>query len=83
MRALDLSGNGLGAEGAQALAESPQLAGLRSLQLANNNVRDTGAFCVNVATEDQLEALNRSSGEYAPEVDEFALEQTIHDTGRA
>jgi len=37
------------------------------------NVRDTGVFCVNVATEAQLEALNRSSGDYPPEVDEFAL----------
>jgi flavin reductase (DIM6/NTAB) family NADH-FMN oxidoreductase RutF len=37
------------------------------------NVRDTGVFCVNVATEPQLEALNRCSGDYPPEVDEFAL----------
>lgn len=37
------------------------------------NVRDTGAFCVNIATEGQLRAMNLTSGEYAPGVDEFAL----------
>ena len=36
------------------------------------NIRETRAFCVNVVTEQHLEAMNASSGEYGPEVDEFA-----------
>jgi flavin reductase (DIM6/NTAB) family NADH-FMN oxidoreductase RutF len=36
------------------------------------NVRETGAFCVNLAVEARLSALNETSGEYPPEVDEFA-----------
>jgi flavin reductase (DIM6/NTAB) family NADH-FMN oxidoreductase RutF len=36
------------------------------------NIRATGAFCVNVATEPQLHAMNETAGEYGPEVDEFA-----------
>jgi flavin reductase (DIM6/NTAB) family NADH-FMN oxidoreductase RutF len=36
------------------------------------NVRETGAFCVNLAVEARLAALNETSGEYPPEVDEFA-----------
>lgn len=35
------------------------------------NIRDTGAFCVNVATEGQLAQMNETSGEWGPEVDEF------------
>lgn len=35
------------------------------------NIRETGAFCINVATEPQLAAMNETSGEYPPEVDEF------------
>jgi flavin reductase (DIM6/NTAB) family NADH-FMN oxidoreductase RutF len=37
------------------------------------NARETGAFCVNVCSEDLLEAMNLTSGEYPPSVDEFAL----------
>jgi flavin reductase (DIM6/NTAB) family NADH-FMN oxidoreductase RutF len=36
------------------------------------NVRDSGAFCVNLATEARLVALNETSAEVAPDVDEFA-----------
>jgi flavin reductase (DIM6/NTAB) family NADH-FMN oxidoreductase RutF len=36
------------------------------------NVRETGAFCVNVVTEGHLAEMNETSGEYPPEVDEFA-----------
>ncbi|MFL5386857.1 MAG: flavin reductase family protein [Longimicrobiaceae bacterium] len=36
------------------------------------NVRETAAFCVNLAAEARLSALNETSGEYPPEVDEFA-----------
>jgi flavin reductase (DIM6/NTAB) family NADH-FMN oxidoreductase RutF len=35
------------------------------------NIRRTGAFCVNVATEGQLREMNETAGEYGPEVDEF------------
>ena len=37
------------------------------------NVRETGAFCVNLAAEARLSALNETSGEFPPGVDEFAL----------
>jgi flavin reductase (DIM6/NTAB) family NADH-FMN oxidoreductase RutF len=36
------------------------------------NVRETGAFCVNLATEARLPALNETSAEFPPDVDEFA-----------
>ena len=36
------------------------------------NIRETGVFCVNIATEGQLREMNETSGEYPPEVDEFA-----------
>jgi len=36
------------------------------------NILDTGAFCVNVVTERHFEAMNQTSAEYGPEVDEFA-----------
>ena len=35
------------------------------------NLRASGAFCVNVATEGQLREMNESAGEWGPEVDEF------------
>jgi flavin reductase (DIM6/NTAB) family NADH-FMN oxidoreductase RutF len=35
------------------------------------NIRETGAFCVNVVSEGLLEPMNESSGEWGPEVDEF------------
>ena len=35
------------------------------------NIRETGVFCVNVATEALLREMNETSGEYGPEVDEF------------
>jgi flavin reductase (DIM6/NTAB) family NADH-FMN oxidoreductase RutF len=37
------------------------------------NVRSRGAFCVNVVTEPLLEAMNATSAEVGPEVDEFEL----------
>jgi flavin reductase (DIM6/NTAB) family NADH-FMN oxidoreductase RutF len=37
------------------------------------NVRETGAFCVNAATEGLLSEMNLTSGEYGADVDEFAL----------
>jgi flavin reductase (DIM6/NTAB) family NADH-FMN oxidoreductase RutF len=37
------------------------------------NIRGSGAFCVNVVTEDHLHAMNRTSGDYGPEVDEFEV----------
>lgn len=35
------------------------------------NIRDTGAFCINLATEPQLAQINETAGEWGPEVDEF------------
>jgi flavin reductase (DIM6/NTAB) family NADH-FMN oxidoreductase RutF len=35
------------------------------------NIRETGVFCINTASASMLAALNDSSGEYGPEVDEF------------
>jgi flavin reductase (DIM6/NTAB) family NADH-FMN oxidoreductase RutF len=37
------------------------------------NIRDSGAFCINVVTEDYLSAMNESAGEHPPEVDEFEV----------
>ena len=37
------------------------------------NVQHTGDFVVNVVDDDLAEQMNMTSGEYAPEVDEFAL----------
>lgn len=37
------------------------------------NLRSRGAFCVNVVTEPLLEAMNATSAEVGPEVDEFDL----------
>lgn len=36
------------------------------------NVRETGAFCVNVVSRRDLAAMNATSAEFGPEVDEFA-----------
>lgn len=36
------------------------------------NLRESGTFCLNVVTEGQLEAMNLSSIEAAPQLDEFA-----------
>jgi flavin reductase (DIM6/NTAB) family NADH-FMN oxidoreductase RutF len=36
------------------------------------NIRETGAFCINVATLGQLREMNETSGEWPPHVDEFA-----------
>jgi flavin reductase (DIM6/NTAB) family NADH-FMN oxidoreductase RutF len=37
------------------------------------NIRDTGVFCVNVASWDLRDAMNRTSGPWVREEDEFAL----------
>lgn len=37
------------------------------------NIRETGAFCVNVVTSSLLEAMNQTSGDYGPDVDEFEV----------
>ncbi len=37
------------------------------------NIRSTGVFCVNVCSQELLEAMNASSAELPPEVDEFAV----------
>ena len=35
------------------------------------NIRETGAFCINVATEGQMREMNETAGSWGPEVDEF------------
>lgn len=37
------------------------------------NIRAAGAFCVNVVTEPHLAAMNESSADHPPDVDEFAV----------
>ena len=37
------------------------------------NILDQGAFCVNVVTEAQLEAMNRTAASLPPDDDEFAF----------
>jgi flavin reductase (DIM6/NTAB) family NADH-FMN oxidoreductase RutF len=38
-----------------------------------HNVRDTGEFVVNIVSEDFAEAMNTTSGDYSPDVDEFVV----------
>lgn len=62
-----------------AIADSPMLVaasiGHRRGELKDTirNIRVTGAFCVNVVTERQLEKMNSTSGDYPPDVDEFEM----------
>lgn len=62
-----------------ALASSPMLVGVsvgsRSGEPKDTllNIRSRGAFCVNVVSERLLEAMNRTSAEVDPDVDEFEL----------
>lgn len=46
------------------------------------NLRRTGAFCVNVVGEAQLEAMNETAGEFDPEVDEARRVGLLLDEGR-
>ena len=41
------------------------------------NIRSSGAFCVNVVSEPLLEAMNKTSAEVQPEVDEFELSGSL------
>ena len=62
-----------------ALSSTPALVGISIGARAGSpkdtltNVRETGALCVNVVTEEQLEAMNHTSAEVAADVDEFEL----------
>lgn len=62
-----------------AIAASPFLVGISIgsrrgiLKDSLRNIRETGAFCINVVTERHLLAMNESSGEHPPEVDEFGV----------
>jgi flavin reductase (DIM6/NTAB) family NADH-FMN oxidoreductase RutF len=62
-----------------AIASSPFLIGIsigsrRGLVKDSlRNIRETGVFCVNVVTERQINAMNESSGEHPPDVDEFTV----------
>lgn len=37
------------------------------------NIRETGAFCVNIVTERQMAVMNESAGEHPADVDEFDI----------
>src|SRR5690606_311515 len=37
------------------------------------NIQETNEFCINIVTESHLAAMNESSGEHPPDVDEFAV----------
>lgn len=60
------------------LASSPMLLGVsmgyRRSEPKDSlrNVQASGAFCVNVVTEELLAAMSETAGEFGPEVDEFA-----------
>ncbi len=62
-----------------AVASSPMLVSLSIGMRAGvakdslRNILDQGAFCVNVVTEAQLEAMNRTAAGLPPEGDEFAF----------
>lgn len=62
-----------------ALSASPLLVGASIGQRGGEpkdtlkNVRECGAFCVNVCSEELLEAMNLTSGEYPASVDEFTV----------
>lgn len=48
-------------------------AGTGSAKDTLQNIRQTGEFVVNIVSESMAEAMNLTSGEYAPEVDEFEV----------
>ena len=62
-----------------ALSASPMLVGVSighrrgEPKDSLRNIRETGAFCVNVVTEELLGAMNETSGEHPPGVDEFEV----------
>jgi len=62
-----------------ALSSTPPLVGVSighrkgSPKDTLRNIREVGAFCVNVVSAPLLEAMNASSAEVGPEVDEFVL----------
>lgn len=62
-----------------ALSSTPALVGIsigsrnESPKDTLENIRSSGAVCVNVVTSDQLDAMNETSAEVAPGVNEFAL----------
>jgi flavin reductase (DIM6/NTAB) family NADH-FMN oxidoreductase RutF len=47
------------------------------------NIRDTSAFAVNLCSEELLEAMNATSGEYGPSVDEFEVAGLTAEAGEA
>jgi flavin reductase (DIM6/NTAB) family NADH-FMN oxidoreductase RutF len=62
-----------------ALADTPMLVGASIGQRGAapkdtlRNIRETRAFCVNVVTESQLDAMNLTSGDFPAGVDEFQV----------
>ena len=47
------------------------------------NIRDTSVFAVNLCSEDLLEAMNATSGEFGPSVDEFEVAGLTAEAGEA
>lgn len=47
------------------------------------NIRDTSVFAVNLCSEDLLEAMNATSGEFGPSVDEFEVAGLTAEAGKA
>jgi flavin reductase (DIM6/NTAB) family NADH-FMN oxidoreductase RutF len=47
------------------------------------NIRETSAFAVNICSDELLEAMNTSSGEYGPSVDEFEVAGLTAEAGEA
>jgi flavin reductase (DIM6/NTAB) family NADH-FMN oxidoreductase RutF len=62
-----------------ALTDTPMLVGASIGQRKGEakdtltNIRETGAFTVNVVTEPHLEAMNATSGDYPADIDEFRV----------
>lgn len=62
-----------------ALADTPMLVGVSIGWRAGEpkdtlrNILETRAFCINVVTEPLLEAMNATSGDYPPQIDEFKV----------
>jgi flavin reductase (DIM6/NTAB) family NADH-FMN oxidoreductase RutF len=47
------------------------------------NIRETGAFAVNICSEELLEAMNATSGEYDSSVNEFEIAGLTPEAGQA
>jgi flavin reductase (DIM6/NTAB) family NADH-FMN oxidoreductase RutF len=55
------------------IAFCPMVRGAEGQKDTLRNIRETGEFVVNIVSEEIAEPMNLASGEYAPDVDEFAV----------